>query len=154
SDNPTFARLLTRVREVVLSAHDRQDVPFEQLVDVLQPRRDPSRNPLFQVMLALQKPSRLAAHPEAAVTASLLPVEASAAKFDLTLTLQERQGDYAGTLEYSTDLFADDTAARMLDHFTTVLESALSHPEARVESVSMLRDEERRRVLVEWNQTA
>ncbi|MEP7308964.1 MAG: amino acid adenylation domain-containing protein [Acidobacteriota bacterium] len=154
SDNPTFARLLARVRDVVLSAHDRQDVPFEQLVDALQPRRDPSRNPLFQVMLALQKPSRLAAHPEAAVAASLLPVEASTAKFDLTLTLQERQGDYAGTLEYSTDVFADDTAARIVDHFTTILDSALGDPLARVESVSLLGADERRRVLIEWNRTA
>jgi len=154
SDNPTFAALLARVREVVLSAHDRQDVPFEQLVDALQPRRDPSRNPLFQVMLALQKPSRLAVHPEAAVAASLLPVEASAAKFDLTLTLQERQGDYAGTLEYSTDLFADDTAARIVDHFTIVLDSALRDPRVPVESIAMLGDDERRRVLIEWNRTA
>jgi myxalamid-type nonribosomal peptide synthetase MxaA len=84
----------------------------------------------------------------------LLAVDASAAKFDLTLTLQERQGDYTGALEYATDLFAGDTAARLVEHFTTVLDSALRDPLASIETLPMLGDDERRRVLVDWNRTS
>ena len=151
SGDPGFSELVRRVREVALGAYAHQDVPFEQLVEVLQPERDMSHSPLFQVMFALQNAPFRAQ--EISVDLVLEPVEAHSgtAKFDLTLFMVEEGERLAGALEYNTDLFDDETISRMIRHFVRLLELAVAEPEQPVLSLDILDDEERRRVTETWN---
>ena len=155
SGDPTFAALLARVRETTLGAYDHQDLPFEKLVEELQPRRSLAHTPVFQVMFIHQSvPSTT---DEGArldgLSIGWLPREREGAKFDLTLSLVESGGRYFGTVEYASDLFDGDTAARLTEQYTKLLESATDHPETPVSRLSILTDEERERVVDAWNQT-
>ncbi len=143
SGDPTFRRLLALVRESALGAYAHQDLPFEHLVEVLQPRRDLSRSPIFQVMFDLQN---LPAHSPGLSDLTLTPMglETGTAKFDLTLTMAELPDGLAGTLEYNTDLFDGETAERMLAHFETLLAGAVADPGRRVSALGLMRSEERR----------
>ncbi|MFD5326745.1 amino acid adenylation domain-containing protein [Streptomyces sp. NPDC127092] len=139
-EEQTFAAFLATVREGALSAFEHQDVPFEQVVEAVRPPRDPSRTPLFQVMMAMQKvPGDVAVAPglDMTVRESVSPV----AKFDLTLVWEESSldsGALHGAIEYDVDLFDRATVERFADHFTTLLESALAAPEARLHELSPL----------------
>jgi natural product biosynthesis luciferase-like monooxygenase protein len=150
SGDPTFRDLLRRVRGVTLGAYGHQDLPFERLVEELQPERDLSRNPLFQVMFALQTPRGLEL-PGLAV--SPVEVHTGTSKFDLTLTVEERPEGLAGSFEYSTDLFDAATMERMAGHFRTLLEGAVADPDAPLSRLPLLTEAERR-LLVSWNDTA
>jgi amino acid adenylation domain-containing protein len=150
SGEPSFGELLGRVREVSLSAYAHQDVPFEKLVEELSPERDLSAAPLFQVLFVLQNgPLTALALPGLECTARGL--ETGAAKLDLTLTLEEREGGLSGGLEHSLELFDRSTAERLLGHLWTLLEDALSRPRARLSELSLLSAGERRQILEEWN---
>ena len=131
SGNPRFRELLRRVREVTLGAYDHQDLPFEKLVEVLQPVRDLSRNPLVQVMVALQ-PSQLPTMELPELTVRPITVDCGTAKFDLTLSLQDTAQGLLATMEYNTDLFDRTTIVRMLSHFQTLLEGIIADPEQRL----------------------
>ncbi|TDD88147.1 amino acid adenylation domain-containing protein [Actinomadura darangshiensis] len=128
SGDPSFAELLARVRETDLAAYAHQDVPFERLVEVLNPVRSLARHPLFQVMLTLQN------NPEASVElpgldVAVEPVDAGVAKFDLEFLLADARdgaGGFAGTLEYALDLFDRDTAGRLAGWFRRTLEAAVA----------------------------
>ncbi|WP_338868536.1 non-ribosomal peptide synthase/polyketide synthase [Myxococcus stipitatus] len=151
-ESKSFRELLAQVRATTLSAYEHQDVPFEKLVEALQPPRDLSRNPFFQVMLALQN----APVSELALEGlELRPVEFShsTAKFDLTLALSENQGRFEGAFEFNTDLFDGATIERMAEHFTTLLESAVSRPESPLAALELLPAHERQQVLVKWNES-
>ncbi|MFP2933270.1 amino acid adenylation domain-containing protein, partial [Pyxidicoccus sp. 3LG] len=153
SEEDTFVSLLEQVRETTLGAQAHQDVPFEKLVEVLQPPRDLSRSPLFQVMFALQN------LPEAPLTLSHLTLSGvetagSVAKFDLTLAVTPDPEGLFGSLGYNTDLFDAATAARMTDHLRSVLEAAVRAPRQRLSVLQLMSAAEQRQVLVEWNQTA
>jgi len=142
----TFTGLLARTREVTLAAYDHQDLPFERLVDELQPERDRSRNPLFQVMLVLQNvPMSGFALPGLAV--DQMEVETGTAKFDLTLSLHEAESGLAGTLEYAADLFDAETVDRFVQHLATLLASAAADPARRLSALPILTPEERRDLL-------
>ncbi|HEX5750368.1 MAG TPA: condensation domain-containing protein, partial [Archangium sp.] len=126
--------LLHQVRDSTLAAYAHQDVPFDKLVESLNPPRDPGRSPLFQVMFSLQN----APLPELALPElRLRPLESSSqtAKFELLLDLTETREGFTGMLEYSTDLFAADTVSRMAGHFLRLLEDAVAHPERRIEQL-------------------
>ena len=150
---PTFRELLARVRETTLGAYAHQDVPFEKLVEELQPERDTSRTPLFQVMFSLQNeplpPLRLGG-----VVMRLMDDEMKTAQFDLTLDVIERDGGLHCELEYNTDLFDRETAERLFGHYLRLLEEAAADPDRRLRDLTFLSDAERRRLLVEWNDTA
>ncbi|MGZ3457554.1 MAG: amino acid adenylation domain-containing protein, partial [Archangium sp.] len=151
--DPTFRELLARVKETTLGAYAHQDLPFEKLVEELRPERDPSRPPLFQVMLDLQQDPL----PELALPGlelRVLEVDRRTAKFDLTLFLTDSARGLTGSLEYDTDLFDGSTAARMLGHLRVLLEGITAHPEHRLSELPLLSDAERRQLLVEWNDTA
>jgi amino acid adenylation domain-containing protein len=153
SGNPSFQELLGRVREVTLGAYSHQDLPYEKLVEELRPPRAVSRNPLFQVLFALRNTPRQA--PElAGLTLSSLDVYNETAKFDLTLELGETPEGVSGWFEYSTDLFDAATIARMAGHFQTLLEGIVAAPEQRLATLPLLSADERRRLLMEWNDTA
>ena len=153
SGDPSFRELLRRVRETTFEAFANQDFPFERLVEVLQPARSMSRNPLFQTDFILQNSPR-SAYQVTGLTFEALPVQNGTAQLDLTLDLWEEPDGIGGWLEYDTDLFDASTAARMIGNYINLLERIAAAPGERISRYSLLTDEDRERVLVEWNATA
>ncbi|WNG46585.1 amino acid adenylation domain-containing protein [Archangium minus] len=153
SGDVCFRELLGRVRKTCLGAYAHQDLPFEQLVDALQPVRDLSRSPLFQVFFVQQGSVPCAALELPGVSASELVVESGVSRFDLTLFVRETPEGWLCIWEYSTDLYDEATVERMAAHYVRLLEGAIARPEQRVSALPLLSEEERWRVLVEWNQT-
>ncbi len=162
--DPTFEQLLARVREVCLQAYVHQDVPFEKVVEALDPERDLSHSPLLQVMLVLQNTpleGGITLTPDIAGfgDATLFPVitplavERVTSKYDLTLSLSETQQGLDCVLEYSTDLFEEAFITRMLAHFQTLLQGIVDNPQARLSSLPLLTQEEQEQLLVQWNAT-
>jgi amino acid adenylation domain-containing protein len=152
SGNPSFEQLLSQVREVALDAYAHQDLPFEDLVEALQPTRSLSHTPLFQVMFALQNAPASSWHlPD--LTVHELTVDMKTAKFDLTLSMERTSYGLIGMLEYNTDLFDDKTIARMIGHFQTLLESIVAHPNQKISELPLLTETEQHQLLVEWNNT-
>jgi len=152
SGKPTFQELLGRVREVTLEAHAHHDLPFEKLVEELQPERDLSRNPLFQVMFAFQSaPAEALALRGLAVTP--LEVESKAAQFDLTLSTEETRQGLKGVVEYNTGLFDGATIERMIGHFKVLLEGIVADAGQRLSELLLLTEAERHQLLVAWNDT-
>jgi amino acid adenylation domain-containing protein len=152
SGDPTFHELLERMRNLSLSAFAHQDIPFEKLVEDLQPQRSRSQTPLFQVMFALQN-ALLGDIKLAGLELTPIPLEQTTAKFDLMLTLWETPGGLRGQFEYNTDLFDAATIVRMDQHYQMLLQSALKNPQQRVSELAMLTDAEWKHVLVELNNT-
>jgi amino acid adenylation domain-containing protein len=162
SGNPSFVELLTRVRKVCLEAYTHQDIPFEKVVEELEPERDLSRSPLFQVLFQLQnaveeEPAPLRGR-EASVHVKPLALESKTSKFDLTLSIVETAprlapGGLHMALEYSTDLFEADTITRLLANFQVLLEGIVQNPQAKIADLPLLTAAERERLLVEWNTT-
>ncbi|MEV5976563.1 amino acid adenylation domain-containing protein [Streptomyces sp. NPDC052114] len=159
SGDPTFAELLERVRATDLAAYAHQDVPFERLVDELNPARSVSRTPLFQVMLALQN----VPDPEwklAGAEVGSLPMVAPAARFDLAVTLTERRDERGapagvdGDVLVAADLFDEDTAHLLAGRLVRVLEQVAADPRIRLSDVDVLTADERAQVVERWNDTA
>ena len=152
SGNPRFLEVLKQVKDVALDAYAHQDVPFEKLVEILQPGRDLSTSPLFQVLFVLQsKEQQVLALP--GLTSSPIDIDTATAKFDLTLSLKETENGLTGHIEYSTDLFDAATIERMLGHYRTVLEGMVKNPEQQISQFEILTEVERQRLLIEWNDT-
>jgi amino acid adenylation domain-containing protein len=153
SGNPPFRELLMQIREVTLGAFAHQDVPFEKLVEELQPERDINRTPLFQVMFSLQN-APMPSLELSQVTMTLLQDDSTTAQFDLTLDVTERPQGLECLLEYNLDIFEPATARRMLVHFANLLESIAANPQQRLLELPLLTEAERQQILVEWNDTA
>ena len=137
SGNPNFRQLLSRVRAVTLGAYDHQDLPLEKLIEELNPERDLSRSPLFQVMFAFQNtPSQPWELPGLTITP--LEVHSGTSKFDLTLDLRETSEGIKGGIEYNTDLFEAATITRMLAHFQVLLEGIVANPEQCLSDLPLL----------------
>ncbi len=153
SGNPTFRELLGQVRTCVLQAFANQDVPFEKLVDELQPERELSHHPLFQVMFSMQSIVPEEVNRLAGLELSSVPVDYKASMFDLDLNVIDTQRGLELVLIYCTDLFNSETVRRMLGNYQRLLEVILSDPDQRVGELSLLTEEERQQILVEWNQT-
>ena len=151
--NPTFRELLARVRGVTLGAYAHQDVPFERLVEELQPERSLSHTPLFQVMVMLMN-TPLPELAMAGLTLRRIDLSTGTAKFDVTLLLEERDGGITAQWEYNTDLFNTETIKRMAGHYETLLESIVAQPEQHIAALPLLTQAERQQLLVEWNDTA
>jgi FkbH-like protein len=148
--NPTFIDFLARVRQTSLDAYTHQDLPFEKLVEELQPERNLSYHPIFQVMFILQNT------PTSALTLSVLsltPLEIynGTSKFDLKLEVTEIDDEIKGWFEYNSDLFNADTIARMAVHWIVLLEGIVTHPEQKLSELPLLTEAERHQILVEWN---
>jgi hypothetical protein len=150
SGEPNFRELLSRVWKVALEAYKHQNLPFEKLVEELQPDRSLSYSALFQVMFVLQ-PWLTIELP--GLTVVPVVVNDQTAKFDLTLSLTEESGSLEGFFEYNTDLFDRVTVDRMGGHFQTLLRAVVANPEQRLSELRFLSEAEGRQLLVEWNDT-
>ncbi|NLX97237.1 MAG: amino acid adenylation domain-containing protein, partial [Rhodopirellula sp.] len=153
SGAPTFRELLRRTRETTLEAHAHQDLPFEYLVDRLQPQRDLSRSPLFQTMFVLQNAPLPTVH-LAGLSFVPLEVHSGTSKFELTLMLQEGDAGIQGSVEYNTDLFDASTIDRLIGHYVSLLSAIVDNVEGSVWQAEMLLGAERREVLESFNATA
>jgi amino acid adenylation domain-containing protein len=167
ADNPTFEQFLQQVRSLVLDALTHQDYPFARLVEQLQPTRDPSRSPIFQVMFVFQKAHLLNneglggfALGEASARLKLgelelesFPLSKEIAQFDLTLAIAQVNGVLSTSWEYNADLFDAATITRMAGHFQTLLESILFDSRQSVGMLPMLTQQEQQQILLEWNAT-
>lgn len=159
SGRPTFNELLARVREANLAAYAHQDVPFERLVEELNPVRSLARHPLFQVMLAFNNTAE-ATLEFPGVTARYESTGSAGAKFDLTANLTEHHGadgapaGIGGALEYATDLFDASTAETLAAAWERLLRAVAEDPALPIGSADVLAPAERHRILTEWNDTA
>jgi amino acid adenylation domain-containing protein len=153
SGNPTFRDVLQQVRQTALAAYAHQDVPFEMLVEVLQPVRDLSHTPLFQVAFAFQS-DELALPDLPGLTIDALPIDNGIAKVDMMLTMFEENGQLGGAIEYNTDLFDAATIRRMAEHLHILLAGITADPKQPIGALPLLSDAERYRLLVGWNMTA
>ncbi len=149
----TFRGLLRRVKETTLAAFAHEDMPFDKLVEELQPDREPGRNPLFQVITTLQNQPRTELA-MGGLELEGLGVETGTAKVDLTVAWAEADGRLYGSLEYSSALFDGATAERLARHFATLLGGAVADPDRTLWELPLLDAAERRQTLVDWNRTA
>ncbi|AFZ33306.1 non-ribosomal peptide synthetase (plasmid) [Gloeocapsa sp. PCC 7428] len=140
SGNPSFAKLLQRVKQVALGAYTHQDLPFEQLIDELQIPRSLSYNPLFQVMFLLQPAAQTLAIE--GLNWSLIDTDNATAKFDLTLSMSETSDGLVGNFEYSQDLFAHTTIERMVGHWQTLLAAIAQCPQQQIAQLPLLTESE------------
>ncbi|HSP77791.1 MAG TPA: condensation domain-containing protein, partial [Myxococcaceae bacterium] len=151
--NPAFRELLGQVHETALEAFAHQELPFEKLVDALQPKRSTRHAPLFQVMFVLQNapmpPLRL---PGLEMDAQ--PVDSGTTKFDLTLIAVDLPHGLRFTAEYSTDLFDAETMERLLGHLRVLLEAVVAAPDTPLARLPLLTEPERQQLLREWNDTS
>ena len=166
SGKPTFKTFLDQVRNKVQAAIEHQDYPFSLLVQRLQPERDTSRSPIFQVMLVLQKPQ------QSGEVVDLMEVNDSVCnddwgglvlepfkisqqegQFDLTLELIEVKGNLVGSFKYDAELYKEATIQRMTSHFRTILNAIIENPELSVSEIPLLTELERNQLLREWNDT-
>jgi amino acid adenylation domain-containing protein/non-ribosomal peptide synthase protein (TIGR01720 family) len=139
SGNPNFRELLGRVREVALGAYAHQDLPFEKLVDELEPNRDPSRNPLFQAVFVLQNtPAQELKLP--GLSLSPFRIESNTVQFDLILSMSESKDALAGVIAYNTDLFDGSTISEMISRFQNLLQLIVENPDERIADLRLISD--------------
>ncbi|MHC5747805.1 MAG: amino acid adenylation domain-containing protein, partial [Nostoc sp.] len=150
--NPTFEELLNRVREMTLGAYAHEDLPFELLVDELQPQRNLSHTPLFQVAFVLQNVP-ISAFELPGLTLSSLTVPSVNADFDLNLDISETAEKIFCKLHYNTNLFESSTIKRMAGHFQALLQEITASPKLRLSELSLLTEFEKHQLLWEWNNT-
>ncbi len=153
SGNPTFRQLLARVRERALSAYEHQDLPFEKLVEVLNPVRSLNHNPLVQVMFSVQNTPSYSTQ-LTGLNMTQMNIGFEAAKFDLSLTFSQIHNTLSGRLIYNAALFDVDTIDRLLGHFVHLIKGIVANPDRPIMQVPLLSEAEQQRQLVTWNLTA
>ena len=153
SGNPSFADLMQRVRKVTQGAFANQEMPFERVVEHLGVPRDMSYSPVFQVMFVLQNSTIDEEFNLAGVNVESLHTAPGTSKFDITLELSEESGVLHGDLEYSTDLFEEETIVRMVEHFKQVITSAIADPAQSIGNLNILTDQDKLKLLQEYNAT-
>ncbi|MGZ6505367.1 MAG: non-ribosomal peptide synthetase, partial [Tumebacillaceae bacterium] len=153
SGNPTFEELIQRVQHVALDAFAHQDLPFEKLVEELQPDRDLSQSPLFNAVFALQNAPRELWESNGLRLESV-PIETEQTVFDLTLQATEEGETLTLEAFYNAEMYNRGTIERMLQHFERVLQGMVDDPSLPIDDVVLLSEQERHQLLVEWNDTA
>ena len=151
SSDPTFRELVRQVRESSFAAYMHQDLPFDRLVEELQPKRAPGRNPIFQAILALNNDVPQMEIAKVSLPAGV-PVSADV-KFDLEVHLSDGPNGLTGTFVYSPELFDVSIISRMVDHFQRLFEKALAAPDKELSAISLLDEAEYRQVVETWNDT-
>jgi amino acid adenylation domain-containing protein len=151
--DPSFRELLAQERNICLNAFSRQDVPFEKLVEELQPERTQSQNPLFNVMFSLQN-GLMDKWELPGLSFEPMEVANGTSKFDLTLAMQENTDSLSATAEFCCDLFDAPTIERLLNHLEVVLEGIVANPDQKVSRLPLLTANERQQIVLDWNRTA
>jgi aspartate racemase len=152
SKTPLFRELLKQVRRTILEVQSHQDLPYDKLVEVLQPERDVSRSPLVQVVFSLQNTSQsLVEFPD--LTFQPLDIVIESAKFELFLAVSETETGLQVRLQYNTDLFDESTIVRMAEHYQSLLEGIVTNPDQSISQLPLLTEAERRQLLLVWNET-
>ncbi|MBE7122190.1 non-ribosomal peptide synthetase [Bacillus cereus] len=153
SGNPSFRELLQQVRKTCLEAYNYQDLPFEKLVEELQPDREMSYSPIFQVMFVMQNsPVNKIDLPE--LNLNSIEIEKELAKFDLTLYVEEDLEETTLDFTYNSNLFNEQSVECMALHFIQLLEEIINDPEQRICLLPMMTKEEKQKLIVEWNNTS
>lgn len=152
SGNPTFAEFLSRIQTSTLNAYEHQDMPFEKIVELLNLRRDVSRQPLCQIVFVLQNV------PMAEMELDGLHVESiendlGISKFDMTLSLVEMRGKMIGAIEYNTDIYDTSTIEKFEKHWLFVLQQVVENPLKRLSELSLLNNLEWKNLLGKWNES-
>ncbi|WP_420643177.1 non-ribosomal peptide synthetase [Candidatus Leptofilum sp.] len=153
SGAPSFRQLLGRVKEAALGAYDHQDVPFEKLVEELQPERSLNYNPIFQTLFTLETAARTPLQLAGVVNGRSLEVDFGAAKFDLSLSLTAEENGLIGSFVYNVDLFEPETLVRMAGHLQTLAAAIVANPDQPITQLNMLTEAEWQQ-LAAWNSTA
>ena len=153
SGDPTFRELLQRVRQTTIAGVSNQELPFDQLVELLHPERTEAYSPLVQVLLVFRNPSGMTAELPG-LSVSEFKIDNGTSKFDLSLYLAEGPEGLSCMYEYSTDLFNADRIERMAGHLQVLMESVALDPGKRLSELSILTAEEQRELLVDWNETS
>ncbi|MCF2149900.1 amino acid adenylation domain-containing protein [Desmonostoc muscorum LEGE 12446] len=151
--NPNFCELLHRVRQVTLDAYAHQDLPFEMVVEELQPERDLSRNPLYEVMFVLQN-TPTSVQEVSGLTLRTLDFDSGTSQLDIFLSMFESQEGLTGCLEYNTDIFDATTIIQFINNFQTLLENIVANPEQRICELSLLTVAKQEELLFKFNQTS
>jgi amino acid adenylation domain-containing protein len=142
----SFKELVERVKKTTIEAYNNQDMPFEQIVEKVQPERSLSYSPLFQVMFILQN-QRMEEFSLEGIEISQLESEHITSKFDITLTFSETEKGLIGNLEYNTDIFEESTIKRIMKHYERILESVINKPEERIDQIKLLSKEEEEEII-------
>ncbi len=150
SGDPRFEGLLEQANRTALEAFAHQDLPFERLVEHLQPDRDLSRNPVFQVVLSLQNAPRPVER-LAGLNMRLLPLEVHTTRFDLELHIWDGEEGFKGLLSFDRDLFEAASMQLMLDHYKTLLAAIVNDPNQRLSKLNLLGPDERRQLIQDWS---
>ncbi|MGZ4111142.1 MAG: amino acid adenylation domain-containing protein, partial [Tumebacillaceae bacterium] len=153
SGNPSFRELLGRVSKMALDAYAHQEMPFVKLVEEVSPDRTLGGSPLVQSFFVLQNAPMPEVH-LTDLTLNLSAIESRTAKFDVSLYLVEEEQGLSAAFEYNTDLFDESTMARWAEHTVAMLEAVTQNPDIRLSELSLLGQDERQKVLVEWNDNA
>ncbi|WP_156368633.1 non-ribosomal peptide synthetase, partial [Duganella sp. Leaf61] len=154
SQAPTVAGLLQQVKATTLAAQQNVDIPFEQVVEQVRPARSLAHSPLFQVAFAWQNTPQELLSIAGVASAALPPAATGSAKFDLSLSLEQRDGRIEGTLEYASALFDPGTVARYLDHWRTLLAAMVADEQQTVDRLPLLDQASRELITQGWNDTA
>ncbi len=152
SGNPTFAELIARVQNTALEAFEHQSVPFDQLVEELQPDRGLDRSPIFQVLFTLQNTPQ----PKtvfSGLETSVVEFQGAYSRYDLSVDIFPFEGVYVCNFEYNTDLFEEATIQQMLQHYLRLLEAVLADPMQKIGDLPLLSAPERKLLLEDWNRT-
>jgi amino acid adenylation domain-containing protein len=153
ASDPTFSEILVQVRDTLLAAMETEDVPLLKIVEATQPVRQPGRSPLFNVLVVLEEASDSSWQVPGVDCRVETPVDAEA-MVDLSLALKETAGELHGALKYDALIFDAPDISRLLVHFQTLLDAVAADPQMRVAELPLMPETERRRVLVEWNDTS
>nr|WP_279653823.1 non-ribosomal peptide synthetase [Pseudomonas morbosilactucae] len=153
AEHLTFSELLSQVRQTALQAQRYQDLPFDQLVEALQPERSISHNPLFQVLFNYQYLADQDQHWQSleGLTIEGLQGSANSTQFDLSLSLAEDAQGLSATFSFATELFDASTIERMAGHWRNLLEAVAEQPDQRIDEMPMLGANERQQILLDWN---
>nr|NCS24949.1 AMP-binding protein [Microcystis aeruginosa BS13-02] len=151
-ENLSFQALLNQVKQVFLEAYEHQDLPLEKVVEVVNPERNISYSPLFQVMFSWEDMLHINHFSMADLKLTPVTMNALIAQFDLTLAMQETAEGLVGSFDYNCALFNQDTIERMITHFQTLLEGIAVNPEQSIELLPILPLSEQK-LLAQWNQT-
>ena len=146
SDNPTFADLCKRIYDLTTEAYSHQDLPFEKLVESLQPERNLSHNPIFQILFVFHENSRDENFQLCGTRAKWLPVDSKTSRFDLSIEMENCKEEVAGAIEYNTDLYSAGTVDLFVEHWLNLLRSVARNPDQPILDINFLTAAERKRL--------